>query len=220
MQVDIINQTLYRRLLTEQTFVKQSQNHISCMSWTYQPIFNHVITAYCIPAGAGKQVNNIQLSKRVESVQRRATRWILVSRGELSYKERLLALNLLPLTFDRKIKDLVFLYKGLFGYLNVNISKYVTFVSHGRTRLSNTSKYILQGQICKTTTFQSCYYNRIVKIWNIVCKDICFDTVSRPSSFKRLLKHKYSSRPIVNSVYDVEMACTWSLFRDCSCHKT
>ena len=105
----------------------------------------------------------------------------------------------------------MFLYKGLFGYLNVNISKYVTFVSHGRTRLSNTSKYILQGQICKTTTFQSSYYNRIVKIWNIVCKDICFDTVSSASSFKRLLKHKYSS--IVNSVYDVEMACTWSLFR-------
>ena len=85
-----------------------------------------------------------------------------MSRGELSYKERLLVLNLLPLTFDREIKDLVFLYKGLFGYLNVNISKYVTFVSHGRIRLSNTSKYILQGQICITTTFQSSYRNRIL----------------------------------------------------------
>ena len=72
-----------------------------------------------------------------------------MSRGELSYKERLLALNLLPLTFDREIKDLVFLYKGLFGYLNVNISKYVTFVSHGRTRLSNTSKYILKVKFVK-----------------------------------------------------------------------
>ena len=43
----------------------------------------------------------------------------------------------------------MFLYKGLFGYLNVNISKYVTFVCHGRTRLSNTSKYILKVKFVK-----------------------------------------------------------------------
>ena len=35
-------------------------------------------------------VNNVQLSKRVEKVQRRATRWIMMSkRGKLSHKERL-----------------------------------------------------------------------------------------------------------------------------------
>jgi hypothetical protein len=44
-------------------------------------------------------------------------------RGELSYKERLLALDLLPLTFDREVKDLVFLYKALFGYVNVDVKK-------------------------------------------------------------------------------------------------
>ena len=44
-------------------------------------------------------------------------------------------------------------YKALFGYVNVDISNCVPFVSHGRTRLSNTSKYILQSQICRTTTF-------------------------------------------------------------------
>ena len=198
--------------------LKRTSTHLTDIKTRRTLYLSLVKSQLCYATEVWSPVNNIQLSKRVESVQRRATRWILMSRGELCYKERLLALNLLPLTFDREIKDLVFLYKGLFGYLNVNISKYVTFVSHGRTRLSNTSKYILQGQICKTTTFQSSYYNRIVKIWNIVCKDICFDTVSSPSSFKRLLKRKYSS--IVNSVYDAEMACTWSLFRDCSCHKT
>ena len=79
---------------------------------------------------------------------------------------------------------LVFLYKALFGYVNVDVSNCVSFVSHGRTRLSNTSKYILQSQICRTTTFQSSYYNRVVKLWNIVCKDVCLDIVSSPSSFK------------------------------------
>jgi hypothetical protein len=102
-------------------------------------------------------------------VQCWATRWIMMSRrGQLSYKERLLALDLLPLTFDREVKDFVFLYKALIGYMNVDVNNCVSFVSHGRTQLSNTSKYILQSQICRTSTFQSSYYNRVVKQWNIV----------------------------------------------------
>jgi hypothetical protein len=95
-------------------------------------------------------------------------------------------------TFDREVKDLVFLYKALFGYVNVDVSNCVSFVSHGRTRLSNTSKYILQSQVCRTITFRSSYYNRVVKLWNIVCKDVCLETVSSPSSFKCLVKRRYS----------------------------
>ena len=85
-------------------------------------------------------VNNTQLSKQVERVRRRATRWIMMSgRGELSYKERLLALDLLPLTFDKGLRTcVVFLYKALFGYVNVVVSNCASFVSQGRTRLSIT----------------------------------------------------------------------------------
>jgi hypothetical protein len=126
--------------------------------------------------------------------------------------------GLLPITFDREVKDLVFLYKALFGYVNVDVSNCVSFVSHGRTRLSNTSKYILQSQICGTTTFQSSYYNRVVKLWNIVCKDVCLDIVSSPSPFKCLVKRRYFS--IVYSFYDVDLSGTWSMFRDCSYHRT
>ena len=43
--------------------------------------------------------NNIELSIQLERVQRRAMKWVLVNSGELSYKERLLALDLLPLTY-------------------------------------------------------------------------------------------------------------------------
>ena len=56
--------------------------------------------------------SQISLKTEIERVQRRATRWILQTRvGEMSYKDRLLALNLLPLTFDRELKDMVFFYK-------------------------------------------------------------------------------------------------------------
>ena len=42
------------------------------------------------------------LQGKIERVQRRATRWILRSRtGGMSYKERLIRLDLLPLVYDR-----------------------------------------------------------------------------------------------------------------------
>ena len=53
------------------------------------------------------------LKVKVEEVQRRGTRWILTLKpGLMSYEERLLALDMLPLAYDRKIKDLVFFYKA------------------------------------------------------------------------------------------------------------
>ena len=134
-------------------------------------------------------VNNIMLSRKLERVQRRATKWILMN-GELEYKERLSALNLLPMTFDREIKDLVYLYKALFGFLDVDICCYVSFITHGRTRLSRASRYILQRQTCKTSTFQSSFYNRIVKTWNFICTDTNLDLIFNPNSSETLLRHK------------------------------
>ncbi|CAB4006426.1 Hypothetical predicted protein, partial [Paramuricea clavata] len=163
-------------------------------------------------------VNNVQLSRQVEKVQRRATKWILMNR-EMPYKERLSSLNLLPLSYDREMKDLTFFYKALFGFINVNLSNYVSFVSHGRTRLSLSSEYILQNPLCKTTTFQSSYYNRIVNICNTVSQEVSLDSFSRPSSFKCYLKQKYSNL-VMNSIYDADVSCTWSLTRDCPCHRS
>ena len=55
------------------------------------------------------------LKAKVEQVQRRVTRWILsLKPGQMSYGERMLALDMLPLAYDREIKDLVFLYKAVY----------------------------------------------------------------------------------------------------------
>ena len=45
----------------------------------------------------------------------------MTKRGELPYRERLLALDLLPLTYDREVRDLVYFFKSLFNYIDVNI---------------------------------------------------------------------------------------------------
>ncbi|CAB3983435.1 Hypothetical predicted protein, partial [Paramuricea clavata] len=103
------------------------------------------------------------LKIKIENVQRRAMRWILKQRkGEQSYKERLVTLKSLPLCYDREVKDLVFFYKAMHGYINLDINNFVSFVTHGRTRLSEART--LKSPSYRTSTFQGSYFNRIVKL--------------------------------------------------------
>ena len=65
----------------------------------------------------------VHLRTLLERVQRRATRWILMQRvGETSYKDRLRILHLLPLVYDRERRDLVFVYKCIYGHTNLDIN--------------------------------------------------------------------------------------------------
>ena len=107
----------------------------------------------------------VTLNAKVEQVQRRASRWILrTRRDESSYKERLTLLDLLPLSLDRELKDLIFFYKCLYCSTDLDVRNYVSFVSHDRTRLSNS--FNLRSPFCKTSTFQASYFNRIVQLGN------------------------------------------------------
>jgi len=66
-------------------------------------------------------------------------------------------LKLLPLTFDRELKDFVFFDKCLNGLTDLNLSDFVSFVSHGRIRLSNS--FNLKTPVC--TPFK---FNRLLII--------------------------------------------------------
>ena len=57
----------------------------------------------------------VTLNANVEQVQRHASRWILCMCGdEMSCKEQLIMLDLLSLSLDRELKDLVFFYNCLY----------------------------------------------------------------------------------------------------------
>ena len=97
------------------------------------------------------------LKVKVEQVQRRATGWILsLKPGQMSYEERLLAFDMLPLAHDREIKDLVFSYEAVYGYTDIDISDYVTFNNHPRTHHGQSAGY-LTFLACKTSTLQASY---------------------------------------------------------------
>ena len=60
----------------------------------------------------------------VEDVQRRATKFVLKYPPAMSYKERLVALNLLPLECRRTIKDVITLYKFKSGLMPVDSNNF------------------------------------------------------------------------------------------------
>jgi hypothetical protein len=146
------------------------------------------------------------------------------------------------------------------GYIDIDVSNFVHFVNHGRTRralfqilrssvvLSRfstsivtyrsiffcveviSSTLVLRKQIntlrfatievenrLKTCSYSSSYFNRVIKLWNSVCLLIDPSSFTSPSSFKLYLKMRY--KHILETVFDPDMTCTWSLKRDCGCHK-
>ena len=158
-----------------------------------------------------------KLISKVESVQRRATAWILKSkRGEISYKQRLTTLNLLPLCYEREITDLVFFFKALHGNIDLDVRTFVSFVNNGRTRLCQNPTLTLKNPYCKSSTFQASYFNRIVKIWNYACKILPPTSFASLSSFKRNIKDTYKHS--LDAKFDIDMSCTWTLVPDCCCH--
>ena len=84
----------------------------------------------------------------------------------MSYGETMFALDMLPLAFDREIRNLVFFYKAVYGYTDIDVSDYVTLNNHPRTRRGQSVGFYLILPACKTSTLQASYFVRIVKLWN------------------------------------------------------
>ena len=95
-----------------------------------------------------------------------------------------MTLALLPLTYDRELRDLVFLYNCIFGYTDLNIGRYVTLITRGRSRAKNPT-LVLKPANCKTATFQASVFNKNVKPWDFICNLASYDKFSSLSSFKR-----------------------------------
>ena len=103
----------------------------------------------------------------------------------MSYKERLVTLNLLPLVLDRELKDPVSFYKCLFGFTDIDVLEHTSFISHGRTRKSNS--FSLKTPLCRTSTFKVFYFNRITKLLNFVCSLSPFSSFSGPQCLKHFV---------------------------------
>ena len=99
---------------------------------------------------------------KLESIQRRATKFIMTS----DYKSRLLHLNLLPLMYVFEITDIIFLVKSFkFPSAPFNINNYVSF-STGTTTRSSGVKLIHNSS--STNKQRNHYFVRICRLWNAI----------------------------------------------------
>ena len=147
----------------------------------------------------------------LENVQRRATKFIL-NNYTSDYKERLTALQLLPLMYWYELQDLLFFIKCLKDPPdNFNVSDYVSFVTTS-TRGGRSNKLIYNHT--RTTRARHFYFNRIVRLWNAMP----FINLHLPfhSIKKYLIKIFYIK---FNANFNPNCTCTFHVVCPCSqCH--
>ncbi len=145
-----------------------------------------------------------ELIKRVERVQRCASKFILnlPYDCQISYKNRLKASKLLPLSFWHEYLDLVFLFKNMYGLVHVS-DDVIPEKNIGNTRrtraTSNPDNILLRETKCRTVTFQRSFINRSTRIWNILPDELRHQSLSLVK-FKSLLLEYY--RTALNLFYE------------------
>ena len=147
--------------------------------------------------------------KRLESVQRRGTKFILSTGWEgPSYTERLSTCALLPLSLRREILDCQFLLKAKSGVFGEDVRFLVDVRPHWRNpRLdAHTSK--LRYLPAHTETYSHFYTRRVPHIWNKLpdhVRAIPYTPLS--SRFKKALKKFFTNKLLVE--FKTENTCTW-----------
>lgn len=160
---------------------------------------------YCSQVWAPQSVVNLLFL--IEHVQRRATRFIVGKGSNLSYRDRLVKLRLLPLNYWLEYLDLVFFFKCKSGEVNFacQFNKYFSFVQ-GSTRCGS-SNFHLKTNSARTSTFRDNYFNRIAILWNSIPDS--FKLADSLGSFKRKLKSFYLSR--LHKVFDGDSVRSFKL---------
>ena len=101
---------------------------------------------------------NIGGLRLVERIQRRGTKFILgYPDAALPYKQRLLKLNLLPVSYLHEIRDLVFFFKAINDFYNIDLSDFIQPKVVRCTRQSCSLDYKLNNN-CRTSLFQRSFF--------------------------------------------------------------
>ena len=140
---------------------------------------------------------------RIESVQRRSTKYVLQDYHS-SYTDRLKLLNLLPISYWYEIKDIISFYKMKSGIYDLNPENYVDPPpSQHLTPFSSTISF--RPNLCRTTSFRSSFFNRIVPLWNSLPEELKLSNST--VILKTKLKNHYQEK--LKTVFDVDRPRTW-----------
>ena len=163
------------------------------------------ILEYCSTIWAPISKQNLN---HLESVQRRATQFITNIYEYGTYRERLVASNLLPLSYRRELLDCGFLHKARAGILGQTILDLCDVRPIRRNPRLDPNDNLLRLLPVNTETYACYYTRRIVNIWNSLPVNSRSIRYTRSgSAFKNSLKKGYHTRLI--DTFNPDIDCTW-----------
>ena len=146
----------------------------------------------------------------LEIIQHKSTKFIL-SDYKSDYKQRLISLNLLPITLWLELMDIMFLITCLkHPQDHFDIYHYVKFVSSCTRSSQHKLKCLLPPS--KSTHFNFIYFHRVTKIWNalpIIDLDLSIPSLKR--ALRSFLWQYFIDK------FSPTRTCTWHLV--CPCYK-
>ena len=148
---------------------------------------------------------SIALIKRTEHIRRRATKFILNLPYMCSetYKERLVLLNLITISYWHEYLDVLFFFKPINKHVFLSENTIQTCLKPSRPTRSLQSPNIAGF---KTTTFQRSFINSTVRIWKLLPSELRDSKLSVPHFKNLLLKHYHSA---TSKTYDEDNPQTW-----------
>ena len=99
---------------------------------------------------------------KIEAVQRRATKLVHTIR-HMTYRERLIALNLYSLTYRRRRGDLIQVYRIVHSHDNLKVTDFFNYIGVTRTR-GHCLRFIKVR--CTNSTRRNYFTQRIINDWN------------------------------------------------------
>ena len=138
------------------------------------------ILEYCSPVWSPKLKQDIVI---LEKVQRRFTKKVL-GLYDCTYSERLNILGLESLEYRRLKIDLIFMYKLIHGYFDVDVQAFITFSEIKFTRNSSALKLVQPKS--RLDIRHNFITVRIIPLWNKIASNL--DGVTSLKSFTNLLE--------------------------------
>ena len=139
----------------------------------------------------------------------------------ISYKERLIYVNLLPVCYWHELLDLIYFYKATHNMIHLDPSV-VPFVRDcaRMTRISVTCSQSFVPKRCRTSTIQKSFFIRTTRIWNLLITRFDLENVTF-GNFKSVLYGYYSQALAINydpdsprSFKSIYLKCNTARFLD------
>ena len=153
---------------------------------------------------------SVELVKRTERIQRRATKYILRLPFicETSYRDRLISTDLLPISYWHEYLDLMFFFKVITGIISISKSTLPQRIDPARiTRSSaNVNAISFRQRKCRTATFDRSFFPKITRTWNSLPEHLRQDNISL-ILFRNALRNYYFTA--LRSRFTVNNPRTW-----------